>query len=100
MVEFVNDEEEVTGRFEIQGWFFRETPFFSLEVSPFQPKVYCDSEDEGFYINQFLGFLHLNPPPFNQFSQEIRDLIKLILNHIREVLSSSIEEQEYYMMNL
>ncbi len=100
VITFKNDKGETTDKFDIRQWFFRDTPFFSLEVNPSQPKVYRDPSDNGFYINQFPGFLHLDPPPFNQFSQEIRDQCKLILNQIREVLSSSVEEQEYYMMNL
>jgi len=29
-----NDKGEVIGKFYIQDWFFRDTPFFSLEVNP------------------------------------------------------------------
>ena len=56
--------------------------------------------DDGYYINQFLGFLHPNPLPFHEFNQEIRDLVKLILNHMIEVLSSFDKKQSYYMKNL
>ena len=98
-VEFKNAEGVVIGRFDIQTWFFRDTPFFTLEVNPSQPKIYREV-DGGYYINQFLGFLHPNPPPFHEFSQEIRDLVKLVLNHMIEVLSSSDKKQSYYMKNL
>ena len=99
LVEFKNDKGEVISRFDIRTWFFRETPFFSLEVNPLQPKIYREV-DGGYYINLFLGFLHSNPPPFHDFSQEIRDKVKLILNHMKEVLCSSDEKQAYYMKNL
>src|SRR5581483_9033103 len=54
-VEFKNSEGEVLGRFSIQSWFFRETPFFTPEVNPFQPKIYREA-DGRFHINSFLGF--------------------------------------------
>ncbi|CAG8646923.1 10618_t:CDS:2, partial [Paraglomus occultum] len=85
--------------FSVTSWFFRDTPFFSLEVNPTQPKVYREPNG-AYYINLFQGFLHPNPPPFKQFSKEIRDQVKLVLNHMREVLCSSNKEQELYMMGL
>src|SRR5205807_8938958 len=51
-------------------------------------------------INNFPGFLHPNPPPFYKFSKEIRDQVKLVINHMREVLCSLDKEQELYMMGL
>ena len=48
----------------------------------------------------FEGFLHSNPPPFSEFSKEIRDQTKLIINHMREVLCSSDKKQELYMMGM
>ena len=94
-----NDKGEVIGKFYIQDWFFRDTPFFSLEVNPSQPRIYREL-DGGYYINLFHGFLHTNPPPFHQFSKEVRDQVKLVLNHMEEVLSSSDRKQTYYMKNM
>ena len=48
----------------------------------------------------FEGFLHTNPPAFSEFSKEIRNQTKLIINHMREVLCSSNVEQERYMMGM
>ncbi|RHZ75481.1 hypothetical protein Glove_213g73 [Diversispora epigaea] len=96
---FKNDKGEVIEKFSIQSWFFRETPFFSLEVNPYQPLVYQEPNG-AYYINKFPGFLHTSPIPFNQFGKEIRDAVKLILNHMREVLCSSNKDQELYMMGL
>jgi hypothetical protein len=96
---FTNDKGEMIDKFVVRDWFFRDTPFFTLEVNPSQPKIYREV-DGGYYINQFHGFLHPNPPPFHEFSKEIRDQVKLILNHMREVLCSSNEMQKYYMMSL
>ncbi|RHZ63746.1 hypothetical protein Glove_328g37 [Diversispora epigaea] len=96
---FKNDKGEVIEKFSIQSWFFRETPFFSLEVNPYQPLIYREPNG-AYYINKFSGFLHTSPIPFNQFSKEIRDAVKLILNHMREVLCSSNKDQELYMMGL
>ena len=93
MLEFKNNKGEIIGRFAIGTWFFREMPFFSLEVNPSQPKIYQES-DGGHYINLFHGFLHPDPPPFHQFSQEIRNQVKLILNHMRKVLCSSNKKQK------
>jgi hypothetical protein len=98
-VEFTNAKGEVLGRFSIHEWFFRETPFFTPQVDPFQPKIYRET-DGGFHFNLFAGFLHADPPPFHQFSQEIRNKVKLIINHMKEVLCSSDEKQAYYMKNL
>jgi len=99
IVAFKNDKGEIINKFDVRQWFFRDTPFFNLEVNPSQPKIYQEI-DGGFYINMFHGFLHPNPPPFNQFNQEIRDKVKLILNHIKKVLYSSNKEQRYYIMIL
>jgi len=96
---FTNDKGEMIDKFVVRDWFFRDTPFFTLEVNTSQPKIYREV-DGGYYINQFHGFLHPNPPPFHEFSKEIRDRVKLILNHMREVLCSSDEKQKYYMMSL
>ena len=72
VVEFVNTEGQVIGVFDIQSWFFRDTAFYTPEVNPAQPRVY--REPNGRYcINIFPGFLYSNPPPFHEFSQEIRD---------------------------
>ena len=99
VVEFVNTEEQVTGVFDIQSWFFRDTAFYTPEVNPAQPRVY--RKPNGRYcINIFPGFLHSNPPPFHEFSQEICDQVKLVLNYIKEVLCSSDKKQAYYMMNM
>ena len=99
VVEFVNTEGQVTGVFDIQSWFFRDTAFYTPEVNPAQPRVY--REPNGRYcINIFPGFLYPNPPPFHEFSQEIRDQVKLVLNHMKEVLCSSDKKQVYYMMNM
>ena len=85
--------------FNIQKWFFRKTPFFAIDVDPTKPRSY--RKPSGAYvINAFPGFLHPNPRPFYQFSREIRDQVKLILNHMREVLCSSDKEQGLYMKRL
>jgi hypothetical protein len=98
-VEFKNDNGEVLGRFNLQAWFFRDTPFFTPQVNPFQPKVYREANG-AYRINEFAGFLHANPPPFQEFNQAIRNQVKLILNHMEEVLCSSDKKQAYYMKNL
>ncbi|GBB88289.1 hypothetical protein RclHR1_14860001 [Rhizophagus clarus] len=98
-VQFKDNEGKVVDTFNIQAWFFRNTPFFIPQVNQFQPKIYRDT-DGGYYINEFAGFLHPNPPPFHEFNQEIRDQVKLIINHIEEVLCSSDKRQAYYMKNL
>jgi len=70
--------------------------FYTPEVNPAQPRVY--REPNGRYcINIFPGFLHPNPPPFHEFSQEIRNQVKLVLNHMKEVLCSSNKKQAYYI---
>src|SRR6185369_11348784 len=84
--------------FNIQKWFFRETPFFTVDVDS-KPSTYRKTSG-AYIINNFPGFLHPNPPPFHQFSKEIRDQVKLIINHMREILCSSDEKQELYMMGL
>jgi hypothetical protein len=99
VLELKNDKGEVISKFDIRNWFFRDTPFFSLEVNPSQPRIYRELDD-GFYINLFHGFLYANPPPFHQFNKEIRDQVKLVLNHMEEVLSSSDGKQVYYMKNM
>ncbi|GBC09037.1 hypothetical protein RclHR1_08570004 [Rhizophagus clarus] len=99
VVQFKNNEGKVVGSFDIQAWFFRDTPFFIPEVNPYQPKIFHDT-DGGYYINEFAGFLHPNPPLFHEFSQEIRDQVMLIINHMEEVLCSSDKRQAYYMKNL
>ena len=99
VVQFRDDKGKVIGAFDIQAWFFRDTPFFIPQVNPFQPKIYRET-DGRYYINEFAGFLHSNPPPFNEFSQEVRNKVDLIINHIEEVLCSQAEEQSYYMKNL
>ncbi|CAG8615756.1 5217_t:CDS:1, partial [Paraglomus brasilianum] len=98
-VQFKNAKGEEIESFSITSWFFRDTPFFSLEVNPAQPKIYREPNG-AYYINLFQGFLHPNPPPFQEFSKEIRDQVKLVLNHMREVLCSSVKKQELYMMGL
>jgi Family of unknown function (DUF5906) len=98
-IEFKNNKGEVLGRFNLQAWFFRDTPFFTPQVNPFQPKVYREANG-GYRINEFAGFLYPNPPPFHEFSQEVRNQVKLILNHMEEVLCSSDKKQTYYMKNL
>ena len=99
-VKFKDAKGEVISTFEIQSWFLRETPFFSLEVNPLQPRLYQEPSTKGFYINLFEGFLHPNPPAFSEFSKEIHDQTKLVINHIREVLCSSNKKQELYMMGM
>ncbi|GBB93183.1 hypothetical protein RclHR1_21260004 [Rhizophagus clarus] len=98
-VQFKDNEGKVVDTFNIQAWFFRNTPFFIPQVNQFQPKIYHDT-DGGYYINEFAGFLYPNPPPFHEFNQEICDQVKLIINHIEEVLCSSDKRQAYYMKNL
>ena len=88
VIEFVNTEEQVTGVFDIQSWFFRDTAFYTPEVNPTQPRVYQEPNDR-YCINIFSGFLHPNPLLFHEFSQEIRDQVKLVFNHMKEVLCSS-----------
>ncbi|CAH1768873.1 8344_t:CDS:2 [Entrophospora sp. SA101] len=87
-------------KFNIQNWFFRETPIFIINVDPTKPLTYQHPISEEYIINNFPGFLHSNPPPFHQFSKEIRNQVNLILNHMREVLCSSDKKQELYMMGL
>jgi hypothetical protein len=99
IVKFKDNEGNKIDEFCVQSWFFRDTPFFSLEVNPQQPLVYREPNG-GYYINKFPGFLHPDPPPFLQFSREVRDQVKLILNHMEEVLCSSVEKQAYYMRNM
>jgi Family of unknown function (DUF5906) len=83
----------------IRNWFFEETPFFTIDVNPTKSLTY--KKPCGAYtINNFPGFLHPNPPPFYRFSKEIRDQVKLVINHMREVLCSSDKKQELYMMGL
>src|SRR5687768_1416603 len=49
--------------FNIQKWFFKETPVFTIDVDPTKPLTY--KKPTGAYtINNFPGFLHPNPPPF------------------------------------
>src|SRR3954462_7008428 len=55
ILELKNNKGEVISKFAIQSWFFRDTPFFSLEVNPSQPRIYREL-DGGFYINLFHGF--------------------------------------------
>src|SRR3989337_2905771 len=47
---FTNDEGETINRFNVRDWFFRDTPFFALQVNPCQPKIYREVTG-GFYIN-------------------------------------------------
>ena len=61
---FNNAKGEIIDKFNIQSWFFRETPFFSLEVNPYQSLIYRESNG-AYYINKFPRFLHTNPIPFN-----------------------------------
>ncbi|CAG8479964.1 8607_t:CDS:2 [Diversispora eburnea] len=70
-----------------------------IQVNPYQPLIYREPNG-AYYINKFPGFLHTFSIPFNQFSKEIRDAVKLILNHMRKVLCSSNKDQELYMMGL
>jgi hypothetical protein len=96
---FYDDDGNEKIKFDLLSWFTTQTPFFSIEVNPFRPRAY-QLPDDGYYINIFSGFLHPNPPSFYQFNKEIRDQVKLILNHMREVLCSSDKQQELYMMGL
>ena len=85
--------------FNIQKWFFRKTPFFAIDVDPTKPLSY--QKPSGTHvINNFQGFLHPNPRPFYEYSKKVRNQVKLILNHMREVLCSSDKKQELYMMGL
>src|SRR5688572_14613347 len=42
---FTNDNGEMIDKFVLKDWFFRDTPFFVLEVDPYQPKIYRDPSD-------------------------------------------------------
>ena len=86
-------------KFSIRNWFFEETPFFTIDVNPTKSLTY-QKPCGAYAINNFPGFLHPNPPPFYKFSKEIRDQVKLVINHMREVHCSSDKKQELYMMGL
>ena len=83
--------------FNIWHWFhFDYKYFYKLDVDPTKPRVYEDKLKQK-YINTFPGFLYPNPQPYKTYSNEIQTHVKIILDHIKIVLCSNIQDQSNYM---
>jgi len=83
--------------FNIWKWFYFECKIFHLlDVDPTKSRVYQDETGQR-YINKFPGFMYPNPQPYKTYSNEVQTHVSIILDHIKHVLCSNIQDQSNYM---
>src|SRR6266498_3268956 len=83
--------------FNIWKWFYFECKIFHLlDVDPTKSRVYQDKTGKR-YINKFPGFMYPNPQPYKTYSNEVQTHVSIILDHIKHVLCSNIQDQSNYM---
>ena len=84
--------------FNVRNWFFNTyTNIYSRGFNVRKPRLY--KVDGQIYINSFAGFLHTTTQPFSEYSQKLRDGVKIINEHIQKVWCSNNEELTEYTLN-
>ena len=83
--------------FDVQEWFINENDdLFKIVFAPGKPVIYTECENN--FINLFVKPKH-NLKPYNEFSDEIKEKVNVVLNHIYDVLCDKNDELYNYMLN-
>jgi hypothetical protein len=88
-----------TIKFDAQSWFFDEhDDIYSVDIDPSKPKTY---ERRGAkYINLFAGYAVTSDiQPFDTYSDEIKEALDIINNHVKDVLCSGNDDNYEYFQD-
>ena len=94
------DENGKLGKFGLKNWFnksYDET--FKINSDPRAKKFYKSKKTGQKYINLSKGFLHKNIKSFDSYSEEIKNNVNKVIQHIENVWNSKNKEASEYTLN-
>ena len=74
----------------INDLFDKNKDVYRITCNLHRPRLY--QEKKCFYINECKGFLHKNYKPFNEYPQDIKDLVQMVLDMMLEISCSNNKE--------
>jgi hypothetical protein len=87
-------------KFNLRDWFNKSNhELFKINADPRMPRFYKSEKTDQSYINLSKGFLHKDIKSFDSYSQEIKNNVQIIINHITNIWNSKNKVNSEFCLN-
>ena len=67
--------------------FEKNDAIYSLDSNIKRPRIYKENDD--YYVNEWRGFMHKDFKPYDEYSEDLKERVQIILDMIKEISCSN-----------
>lgn len=91
-----NFGKDTDANFKVADWFYqKDIDYYIMDINPTESSIWNKKGSK--YLNMFYGYLHKNKKAYSSYSEEIRNKVNRIWEHIRIAWCSRKESQFQYV---
>jgi hypothetical protein len=88
--EFINEVANKIAKGAFEKYFMKNSKIYKITSTLDKPRVY--EEDKQYFLNECKGFLHKKYKPYDEYSDEIKEGVEMMLDMIKQISCNSQED--------